>query len=402
MLRRNRLLPEALAVAAAIALLVTTRTVAAAAVCVPAGGWAVPGDASARPIGAEQVFADLARRRVVLLGETHDDPDHHRWQLQTVAGLYALHPKLVLALEMFPHRHQSVLDQWVAGELSPAQFLERSEWRKVWGQDSELYLPIFQFARMNRVPMLALNVDRRLTREVGEKGWAQVPSSEREGVSDPAPAGPEYLRVLWQSFREHARDGQPTPVEAPELEDPAFRRFVDNMLLWDRTMAQTIAERVNRDEGTLVVGLVGSGHLREGFGVARQLADLGVSNCAVLLPWDTTAVCDRVTPRLADVLFGVEPRAETAENERPRLGIMLEQGEGGVRVQKVLDGSIAQAAGLREDDVIERIAGRRVADAGDVIGAVQGQAPGTWLPIIVRRGAQTMEVIARFPPHAPR
>jgi S1-C subfamily serine protease len=71
-------------------------------------------------------------------------------------------------------------------------------------------------------------------------------------------------------------------------------------------------------------------------------------------------------------------------------------------VQKVLDGSIAQEAGLREDDVIESIAGRRVADAGDVIGAVQRQAPGTWLPIIVRRGAQTMEVIARFPPQAPK
>jgi uncharacterized iron-regulated protein len=402
MLRRNRLLPEGLAVAGLVAVLITTRAVAAADVCVPAGRWALPGEASARPIAAEQLFADLARRRVVLLGETHDDPDHHRWQLQTVAGLYALHPKLVLALEMFPHRLQSVLDRWVAGELSPAQFLERSEWRTVWGHGAELYLPIFQFARMNRVPMLALNVDRGLTREVGEKGWAQVPSSEREGVSDPAPAGPEYLGLLWQSFRQHARAGQPTPVEAPELEDPAFRRFVDNMLLWDRTMAQTIAERVNRDDGTLVVGLVGSGHLQEGFGVARQLTDLGVSNGAVLLPWDTTAACDRVTPRLADALFGVEPREETAQSERPRLGIMLDQAEGGVRVQKVLDGSIAQEAGLREDDVIESIAGRRVADAGDVIGAVQRQAPGTWLPIIVRRGAQTMEVIARFPPQAPR
>lgn len=135
----------------------------------PAGGWAIPGYASARPIAAEQVFADLARRSVVLLGETHDDPDHHRWQLQTIAGLYALHPKLVLALEMFPHRLQSVLYRWVAGEVSAAQFIERSEWRTVWGQDAELYLPIFQFTRMNRVPMLALNVDRGSSRISGRR-----------------------------------------------------------------------------------------------------------------------------------------------------------------------------------------------------------------------------------------
>jgi hypothetical protein len=226
-------------VAAGLALLAATRAGAADA-CVPAGGWAIPDTPALGRSLPNSICRSGAPERGAA-GRNSRRPDHHRWQLQTIAGLYALHPKLVLALEMFPHRLQSVLDRWVAGELSAAQFIERSEWRTVWGQDVELYFPIFQFARMNRVPMLALNVDRGLTREVGEKGWAHVPSSEREGVSDPAPADKEYLELLWQSYGQHARAGQPTPGEAPELEDPAFRRFVDNMLLWDRSMAQTIA-----------------------------------------------------------------------------------------------------------------------------------------------------------------
>ena len=71
-------------------------------------------------------------------------------------------------------------------------------------------------------------------------------------------------------------------------------------------------------------------------------------------------------------------------------------------VEKVTEGSIAQEAGLRADDVIESIAGGRVTDTRDVIGAVQRQAPAPWLPIVVRRGAQTIEAIARFPPRAPQ
>jgi S1-C subfamily serine protease len=48
--------------------------------------------------------------------------------------------------------------------------------------------------------------------------------------------------------------------------------------------------------------------------------------------------------------------------------------------------------------VIVRIAGGPAAAPTDVIEAVQRQAPGTWLPITVKRGQETLEIVARFPP----
>jgi uncharacterized iron-regulated protein len=389
--------------AALLLALLCTASAAAAQACVAPGRWAVPGDATVLDIASERLFSDLARRRVVLLGEVHDDADHHRWQLQTIAGLYAVHPKLVLGMEMFPRRVQKVLDQWVAGELSQAQFLELSDWRTVWGHDAQLYIDILHFARLNRVPLIALNVDRSLNRKVSEKGWRQVPQAEREGVSDPAPADREYTDLLWESFRQHAHGGGSDAGTGPYRESPAFRRFVESMLVWDRAMAQGIAERVARDDGVLMVALMGAGHLQDGHGVPAQLADLGVRDAAVLLPWDSSSDCNGMTPKLARALFGIEPRDEPGgAPQRPRLGILLDQQPGRVRVQKVVDGSIAQQAGLLQDDVIESIAGQRVAEARDVIGAVERQAPGTWLPIVVKRGTQTLEVIARFPPDARR
>jgi hypothetical protein len=155
--------------------------------CVPRGAWGAPGPDGLRPLAVAELFGSLARRSVVLLGERHDSAEHHRWQLHVIAALHASRPDMVIGLEMFPRRVQPALDRWVAGELSEAEFLQASDWREVWNTDPQLYLPIFHFARMHGIPMVALNVDRKLTRAVRQKGFDAVPAQEREGISRPAP-----------------------------------------------------------------------------------------------------------------------------------------------------------------------------------------------------------------------
>jgi uncharacterized iron-regulated protein len=351
----------------------------------------------------DKLLAGLARQDAVLLGETHDDIEHHRWQLHTIAGLHTLRPDMVLGFEMFPRRVQAVLDEWVAGRLSEAEFLTRAEWRQFWRYDAALYLSIFQFARMHRIPMLALNVERGLVSRVGDKGWAAIPTADREGVTDPAVATREYAIRLYGSYVDHrASEGhgssQPKEPGESDLADPAFRRFVEAMQVWDRAMAQGIAERLRGSNPPLVVAIMGSGHLRDGYGVPQQLRDLGVTRLAVALPWGPSDGCAELRPGVADAVFGVEDRPQPSRADRPRLGISIDSAASGVLVRSVLPGSIAEAAGIRAEDVIVRIAGEPAAAPVDVVEAVQRQAPGTWLPITVKRGEETVEIVARFPP----
>jgi S1-C subfamily serine protease len=63
-------------------------------------------------------------------------------------------------------------------------------------------------------------------------------------------------------------------------------------------------------------------------------------------------------------------------------------------------GSIAEAAGIRDGDIVSEIAGAPAKQVGDLVEAVQRQAPGTWLPVKVRRGSETLELIAKFPAQA--
>src|SRR5690606_12518566 len=107
-----------------------------------------------------EVLAEMAKRDVVLLGETHDEPDDHRWQLHTLAALYVLRPDMAIGFEALPRAAQPALERWVRGELAFEQLLEQAKWREVWNVDPELYRPLLEFARLHAVPALALNVGK--------------------------------------------------------------------------------------------------------------------------------------------------------------------------------------------------------------------------------------------------
>jgi len=100
---------------------------------------------------------------------------------------------------------------------------------------------------------------------------------------------------------------------------------------------------------------------------------------------------------LVDAVYGLPPRPAVAQEERPRLGISIERVAADVVVREVAQGSVAERAGLLTGDVIVEVAGAPVHDTNDVIAAVRRQAPGTWLPILVKRGDGTLELVARFP-----
>jgi uncharacterized iron-regulated protein len=354
--------------------------------CVPPARWVTPASRLERT--TPEVIVRAARSRIVLLGELHDRSDHHRWQLQTIAELAALRPTLVLGFEMFPRRVQPVLDRWVAGQLDARTFLREADWTEVWGFPPEQYLSLFEFARLNRVPMRALNVDRALVARVGREGWAAIPASEREGVSDPTPATPAYEAMLIEALAAHA--GQ-------HNDEAARRRFVEAQLTWDRALAEGLAQAARDHPHALVVGVMGSGHLEHGHGVPHQLAALGLGDVTVLLPWDTDRDCAALVPDLADAVFGIAPAATGAET-RPRLGVTLEPAAGGVRVATVSPGSVAARAGLRPGDVVVQAAGLAVASPADLRAVVDRQAPGTWLPLRVRRAGHERQVVVRFEP----
>ena len=177
-----------------------------------------------------------------------------------------------------------------------------------------------------------------------------------------------------------------------------FGRFVEAQLTWDRAMAEALADARRRHPEALVVGIAGRGHVQHGHGIPHQLADLGVDDVLVLLPLDADDRCDPLPPDLAAAVFVVDaPADEGAGEGRPRLGVMIEPAADGVRVMQVVEDSVAASAGIVAGDVIVSAAGFDTTTPADLVEVVTRQAPGTWLPLGVRRDGELSEIVARFP-----
>lgn len=268
---------------------------AAAPACAPAEGWLDP--AARRGVSEAVILERAAAAPIVLLGEVHDDPAHHAWQLRMLSAIHSRGRPLVIGVEMLSRRAQPNLDRWVASELTERAFLKAVRWQETWGHDPALYLPVFRFARDHRIPMLALNVDRGLVGKVARDGWQAVPAGERQGIGDPAPPAPAYRRSLEAVFAEHG--GQERSADGGR-----FERFTQAQATWDRAMAEAIAAGAR--PGRTVVGIVGRGHVEHGWGIPHQLADLGAPRPMVLLATGEAEACAAARD-LADAIF-VLPR----------------------------------------------------------------------------------------------
>ncbi len=200
--------------------------------------------------------------------------------------------------------------------------------------------------------------------------------------------------------KDRARPNDADPASV--MKDDDFKRFVRAQLTWDRAMAEALADARRKRPASLVIGVMGQGHAEFGHGVPHQLTDLGVADVAIVLPVEPATACKGLPPTIADAVFVVAPphRVEQAP-PKPRLGVMIESTDNGVRILRVVKGSVAEASNLAVSDIVVSAAGRPIEKVSQLIAIIGRQSPGTWLPLMIRRDGNDLEVVAKFPPKFP-
>jgi hypothetical protein len=165
-------------------------------------------------------------------------------------------------------------------------------------------------------------------------------------------------------------------------------------------MAEALSLEVSQDgrkNPTLVVGIMGSGHIRFGHGVPHQLGYLGVAKVASLLPVALDGECRHLESSLATAVFTL-PNKAMPPSEPPRLGVALEDTAQGLTISAVTPGSLAEKTGLRAGDRIIDMAGRPASGSSEAVATIRRQPPGTWLPLRVARGDSQLDLVVQFPP----
>jgi uncharacterized iron-regulated protein len=265
---------------------------AANGVCVPASQW----QAGATPIPAEAITARLTANRVLLLGEQHATPTHHAWHADTIRQLLDSGKPVVIGIEYLPRAMQPVVDEWVAGTLTPEEFFAKSRWAELWRHDFAAYRPLLDLARERKVPMRALNIDRDFIRSVSRQGFDAAAAAWPGGTPVGKPAAPDeaYVTSLTNVFRQHAREASPEAVA----------RFIEAQTVWDRAFAEGLADALKQTPGAIAVGVMGQGHVEYGHGAAHQLKALGIGPVLTAIPAGATPPCN-TPPGAGDLLYGV-------------------------------------------------------------------------------------------------
>ncbi|WP_415754716.1 ChaN family lipoprotein [Pseudomonas leptonychotis] len=203
----------------------------------------------------EQLLARLAAAPKVLVGERHDNPDHHALQLWLLRALAAQRPQGSLLLEMLTPDQQVKVDQVrasIAAGQAPQDILSALAWQPGWAWS--LYGPLVQHALRQPYPLLAANLERREIMQI----YAQVPPLQGQASTAP-PVREALLKQIRQS---HCN-------LLPESQLPAMLAVQQQR---DRRMAEAL---LAAPEPSLL--FAGAFHVRRELGVPLHLQDLGAA-----------------------------------------------------------------------------------------------------------------------------
>ena len=201
----------------------------------------------------------------ILLGELHDNPDHHRARAERLRQLIAQEPKTVVVFEQFSRSEDAAVAQArkaapgdVDAVIEAAKF-DRKGWR--W----PLHRPLFEVALQAGAEVRGGNIDRDQIRRIVREGDAAWPA-DLLALRD---------RVAWRdtqqdTLRQDIQDGHCGAM--PEAMLPGM---VQAQRARDAAMAQAMFD-ARKSGARRVVLIAGTGHVRRDVAVPVYLQAAGV------------------------------------------------------------------------------------------------------------------------------
>jgi uncharacterized iron-regulated protein len=245
----------------------------------------------------------------VLLGEHHDNPEHHRLRLATLQRVVMAgwHPALLM--EQFDTDRQADIDRARSERPLDAQHLIDAATPARGGWNWVYYRPVVELALRADLPLVAANLARASAQQLVRRSFDEVFGAERaRSLGLDAPIAADWQAVQ-QEIIEVGHCGALPGSVVPGMARAQFAR--------DAVMAELITRHADRG----VVLLAGNGHVRRDLGVPRWLR-----GGAAARAW----VVGYVEPGDGDGLGGAydaivvapaPPRADPCKGFRPPKGV---------------------------------------------------------------------------------
>ncbi|WP_421243144.1 ChaN family lipoprotein [Aeromonas enteropelogenes] len=248
------------------------------------------------PLTLERAIARVADADIILVGELHTHPAIHLLQSRLLAGLNdsaaQTGRQLTLSMEQFSRADQATLDAYLAGRIGEAALIREGH---AWPNYPSDYRPLVEFAKTNRLPVIAANAPKPLVSCVGQEGpeWLdKLPANRRSQLARELTLGSDAYRQKFMASMHHGDA------------DSNARRFAAQTS-WDDTMAESMVDYLASHPGRQIMHIAGNFHVEGGLGLASRIASRNPAlKVALIVPQtgDTPAA-----GRPADVTVTVMP-----------------------------------------------------------------------------------------------
>jgi aminopeptidase N len=293
------------------------------------------------------VIENAAEKKIVYVGEYHDRFSHHVVELEVIKGLYRKDPKIAVGMEMFQRPFQKTLDDYIKGTIDEREFLKNTEYFKRWGFDYNLYKPILDFARGEKVPVVALNLRREITEKVSKEGIDSLSEDEKKEIPPQLNfSDDEYRDRLKEVFEQHKSLGEKN-----------FDFFYQSQVLWDETMAMSIDEYLRKNPDQRMVVIAGSGHVSYGSGIPKRAFRRNG------FPYEIILNDGELEKDIAHYLVFPQPLDGVTS---PKLMAVFKEEKGKIIFTDFAEDSPAKNAGIKKGDVLVTIDGAAVHDVSDI------------------------------------
>jgi len=250
---------------------------------------------SGQELTAQQLLKRLAAPERLIIGEQHDNADHHTAQLWLLRSLGEERPQGSLLLEMLTPDQQPRIDQVHQSITPPADLPGALAWQDGW--DWNLYGPIVRFALTQPYPLLAANLNSAEIRTVYRN--PPVLKGQRSNV--------ESVKTVLLEQISDSHCGL-----LPESQMPA-------MLAVQQQRDRRMAERLLAAPAPSIL-LAGAWHARKDVGVPLHVVDLGATETPTVLMLAEQGA--EVTATMADYVWytPATPKQDYCEQMRKQFG----------------------------------------------------------------------------------
>ncbi len=146
--------------------------------------------ATKKPMDEAQLEEAIAGADLVLLGEQHDNPDHHRLQARLIGSLVAKGTKPAIVFEMLTADERDALGAFMARpDRKAADFGKALTWTERGWPDWKIYQPIMAEVLKDGLTVRVGDLGKAAQRAVGRQGLGALPKEFRTRSAVDTPLG---------------------------------------------------------------------------------------------------------------------------------------------------------------------------------------------------------------------